>query len=162
MIYTSLRTLLNCATLILILGCSLPALASQATKDSRKVPCNSWLSAFALYEDEIRGQIVVQHSLYPIPDWDPNSQYDGVVLLKQPPGKFQTLEVEYRSVNKALRKVETYKDVLPFERDARLRQFDDFKPHEFFKSDTAGTYSIRLKSDGKLVCEESHRYEIGH
>ncbi len=161
MIYAPLRTLLNWTTLILILGGSLPTLASQATKAAKAAPCNSWLSAFAIYEDEIRGQIALQHSLYGITDWDPNSQYDGILLLKQPPGKLQTLEVEYRSANKALRKVETYKDVLPFERDARLRHFDDFKPHEFFKFDTAGTYSVRLKSDGKIVCEETRRYGLG-
>ena len=140
-------------------------LASPLASWAQNAPpnCSAWLKAYVIYEDEIGGKIVLRHNTYPLVDWDPNSQFDGILLVKALPASSRPiLEVEFRSVQGGNRKVETFKNLLPFERDARLKHFDDFRPTDFFRFDSPGVFSVRLKSGAKTICLEKHTYSLGH
>jgi hypothetical protein len=133
-----------------------------STAHARLATCGSWLKAFETYEDEINQQIVLKHSLYPIGAWEPNSRYDGVVLVKAPAGsQAPALEVEFISATREVRKVETFKDLKPFEGDGRLKHFDDFKAQEFLRFEQPGVYFVRLKAGGRYLCEDMHPYYTG-
>ena len=135
---------------------------ASPTSRANAETCKTWLKAFAIYEDMINRKIVLKHSLYPLGEWEPNSRYDGILLVKSVPGTATpVLEVEYRSVLRDARRVETFKVLRPFEGNSALKQFDDFKPQEFFTFDQAGTYFVRLRANGRIVCEDNFPYRLG-
>lgn len=127
--------------------------------------CSKSLQAYNLWEDEIDGQIVLKNSLFDLVDWDPNSEFEGVVLtataakaVKKP-----ILEIEYRGKTKnGKRRLETFRRVKAFGQDSTLLTFDDFKPKDFFDFREAGTYTVRLKDDGNLICDQTFKYNLGH
>ncbi len=126
--------------------------------------CEKYIQAFNLWEDEIDGQIVLKHSLFPLVDWDPNSQFEGVVLTTEAKAvKKPLLEVEYKANSKnGKRKLESFRRVQAFAQEPTLNTFEDFKAEDFFNFKEAGTYTVRLKDDGALICSQNFKYNLGH
>ncbi len=143
--------LLYIATLLI----ALPALAQD---------CAKHLQAFNLWEDEINGQIVLKHSIFEIPDWDPNAQYDGLVLTVEAAKnvKKAVLEIEFKGTKTGKKKLETFRRLQPLAQDTNLNAFDDFKAEDFFDFKEAGTYTVRLKDDSRLICSQNFKFQIGH
>lgn len=148
------------ARVFLILTTLLLSSTASATKTPK---CSAFLQAYLLWSDKVEGKIVQKHSEFPLVDWDPDSQYHGVVLAKPAGEKLKgpSLEVDFQSNNKAISKKVSFSEISPLEQDASLKTFN-FDPEEFFTFDRAGHYTIRLKSDGKLICEEKFKYNLGH
>lgn len=144
--------------LLLALLASWNALAQKAPS------CAGQLQAFTFWEDEIKGKIVEKETLFDLVEWDPNSQYDGILLTKTAAKTLKNpiLEVEYRSKSGAKKKSETFKDLKPFERNPDLLQFDDFIPRDFFNLTEDGTYRVRLKTENRVICEQSFRFAVDH
>lgn len=140
---------------------------SQWASAQQKTPaCTEWLRGFNLYEDETgKGEVVLKHQFVKFSDWDPMSdQFDGVVLIKALPKDIKTpvLEFQYQPKDRSAKgRVEQHRQLLPFSRAPKFRQFDTFKPKEIFEKLDDGTYTIRLKSDGRVFCEETHAYAAG-
>lgn len=134
---------------------SLPALAQ---------PCGKFLQTYNLWEDEINGQIVLKHSVFEIPDWDPNSQYESFVLtaegvktIKKP-----VLELEFKGTKTGKKRLETFRRMQPLAQDTTLSAFDDFKANDFFDFKEAGAYTVRLKDDNTLICTQTFKFRLGH
>lgn len=125
--------------------------------------CSAYMQGFNLWEDEVKGQIVLDHVEFPLRDWDPNQTYEGVVLTAQGKQlKKPSLEVEFKA-NKAggKRKLETFRRVVPYSQNTEFNVFDDFKPLDFFVFKDAGNFTVRLKDDAKLICSQSFKYNLG-
>lgn len=126
--------------------------------------CTKHLQAFTLWEDEINGQIVLKHSAFDIPDWDPNSQYESLALtadaiknVKKP-----ILEVEFKGGKTGKKKLETFRRLKPLAQDPNLSAFDDFQAEEFFDFKEAGQYTVRLKDENTLICSQTFKLSLGH
>lgn len=127
-------------------------------------PCNSHLNVFNVWDEIRKGKTVYKHTIFEMGEWDPDSQYDGVVLSKADSKNLKqaVLEVEFRSKSGKKKKFETFKDLFPFEQDAEYLQFDDFKPKEFFTFQEEGTYQVRLRSrEGQEICSQKFRLGLG-
>ncbi len=123
--------------------------------------CGEWLKAYTKYEVEEKGQIVWKHELFSIGNWDPNEQFNGIVLIKSVEPS-PTLLVEYAAAHGGKTDSETFNKLLPFEMDPRVKEFDDFGPKDFFKFREPGTFKITLKSGTRVLCSQSGRYRVGH
>lgn len=134
---------------------SLPALAQD---------CGKHLQAYNLWEDEINGQIVLKHSVFEIPDWDPNSQYESLVLTAEAAKsvKKPVLEIEFKGGKTGKKKLETFRRLQPLAQDAALSAFDDFKAEDFFDLKEAGAYTVRLKDENHLICSQNFKFRLGH
>ncbi len=131
---------------------------------ARAADCAGRLKAINIWEDEIDGQIVTKNTQFPLSGWDPNATFDGVILSADDSKNLKApiLEVEYRSKSGSKKKLETFKDAKPFDQDATVKMFEDFKPKEFFTIRQAGSYSLKLKDGNTVICTESHTYSLGH
>lgn len=127
--------------------------------------CAKYISAATIWEDQLDdGQIVQKNTQSDFRDWDPNDDFD-VVMLKSDASKTlknPILEVQYLSKNKAKKKFETFKEAKDFEQDPSLKTFSDFDAHSFFKLRQAGTYTIKLKDGDAVLCTETHSFKLGH
>lgn len=130
---------------------------------SKAKSCESLLLAFNTWEDEVKGEIVTKHSYFGITDWDPNSEFEGIILTKTASRSLKNpvLELEYVPRSKGQQKIEIYRDPLPFEGDASLLHFDDLRAKEFFTMKNPGFYIVRLKAENKLLCEAKYTYSLG-
>ncbi|MGE0526047.1 MAG: hypothetical protein AB7G93_14685 [Bdellovibrionales bacterium] len=124
--------------------------------------CDPYLQGFKRWEDmgdDPRSEEIVERlTLNPLVNWDPNSQYDGIMLTKSAGTRFNApvLEISFHSVNRQKRKAESFQLL-----EGNLKQFD-FDPGKFFDFEEPGTYEVRLKHQGKVICTQAYTYKLGH
>jgi hypothetical protein len=141
------------------------ALILSAPLASAAVPgCKDKLQGFTVWDDEgPKGEILLKHTVFPLGDWSPDgNQFDSVILTDTVPAGKLTLEMEFIPGKGGTHVTKAYSRLLPFSREPKLRQFDDFVGQEFFSSfKEAGSYVVRLKSGDKLLCQEKHAFAVG-
>lgn len=127
------RTSLIIALLIFCSG------AARATE-----PCGDRLLAFNTYEVMGEEKIETRFSVFPLPDWSDASAFKGVVSKSAD----ATLEVELEGKKKDF-VFETW------DKDPSLFAAAGFRANKFFKNSESGAFfTLRLKENGRIVCEE--------
>lgn len=127
--------------------------------------CNEYLKAYTQWTIKIQGQFVPRTDFFEVPDWDPNSQFDGIVITAQHTRDIQkpALEIDFFARGARTRtKGEVFSRTNPMATDNTLAHFADFNPANFFTFSKAGEFEIRLKDGEKLLCKERRRYGLGH
>ena len=143
---------------IVALLLTLPVPAANSAKESL---CGKRVQAFNEYEELKDGKIIEKVSVFDLPEWSPDSGFQGLVVksgekadtkielevLRQ--GEKQTVKAESKLGNWTARK-----DFLaPEKLDAKS---------VFGSKYVAGTYVVRLKLAGKTLCEETRKMAPGH
>jgi hypothetical protein len=117
--------------------------------------CAGQLRGFNAYELMENEGIVEKFSVFEITNWSDASAFQGVVA---PAGKNLSLEVELKGGEKTYRQG-TF-SFAPWEKDDSLAVAEGFQAKKFFKRAEPGmAFKLRLKENGKPVCEETK--EIG-
>ncbi len=126
--------------------------------------CSNFIEGLVLAEVVVKGQIVMRKTTFPLVDWDPNSQYDRIVLTKEGATKLKNpvLKIQYKAKDGSDQKTVEAKKITPLEEFKEVKVFQDFQPTQFFKFSRPGTYSVQVASDAKVVCSEKHLYSLGH
>jgi hypothetical protein len=124
--------------------------------------CDEFLQAYTSWEIKLEGRLVPRLNFFDIPDWDPNSQFDGVVLTASASKsvKRPVLEIDFKSKSKSKKAV--FNKAAPLTEDANLLTFPEFKPKEFFTFEQAGSFEVRLKDGDTVVCRYTRPYYLGH
>jgi hypothetical protein len=139
------------------------AFSLNAAAAAKSTSCEKWLKAVNKYEDMEKGKIVWKFSIYNFTNWNPDEQFTAAVLIKsvEKGEAAPELEVRYKSSASTKTEIQTYKLLRPFELDPRLKEFDDFKPRQFFHFEEPGTFTLTLKSGTKILCTHNGKYGLG-
>lgn len=127
--------------------------AAFAAAPAAPSACGARIQGFNIYEELVDGIITEKHSVDAIGEWSAHTAYEGFVIKKNEDPATKLI-VEFRKTlnGKTVRKFET--DFKVWEKDANLLAAQNFDPQKII-GETAGSYSVSLNRDGKVLCRDT-------
>lgn len=113
--------------------------------------CGERLLGYTVYEELHEGEILKKHSVFPVGDWSDASLFEGI-LVQGP--TTASLDVVLRRQTKRVVKRYSFAE---WALDPAYSHAAKFDPKNFFKdADSGDSFILRLKEDGKAICEDSY------
>lgn len=135
------------ATSILLL---LPAL----TQAQQVKSCKGYVHGLNQWELIEKGKMIERFTLFDIDDWSDSTTFE-MLAVKGGPTNAQ-LEIEFRDSAKGRTKAKQLLPLSTWERDKNLRVTLDLYPGDLFGKHPKGVFTLRLLSEGKSFCEDTH------
>lgn len=117
--------------------------------------CKDRVFVFNEYEEKVEGRLVTKHSIFEPGEWSRHTDFQGLLVKKTDDADELVFEFRKNAKKKAA-KPDLVKNAAlqTWSKDTEYKEAQGLEPQKFL-SERIGTYTLRLKKGGKVLCEST-------